>query len=193
MGLIRAKRVVALCLWGMIVVAGPAGAAEIARPTPDDLLRSVQVLEREAASAAGSDRARVLESKMTELSRAAAQRLARETGIRLSTNTSLPGVRGQEINRWIGALNERTEGRRCDLVRVAYALAISRLALLKPSPTGQHVDRALNELRLFWALKPDAPYAPRNCMSPHSPDRSIASEAQLRINSLETTAQDPRS
>jgi hypothetical protein len=47
------------------------------------------------------------------------------------------------------------------------------------------VDRALHELRLFWALAPDAPYAPRNCMDPMAAHRSIASEAQARIFSIE--------
>jgi hypothetical protein len=190
MGLSRKNIFIALLFWGFS--ASHATATESKRWSPEELLRRVQVLERDTVSTADPAQARALESRMKELSTDAARRLAQETGIRLSSKPALPGVRGQEINRWIGALQARPQEQRCDLVRLAYALAISRVSLLK-SKTGQTVDRALNELRLFWPLNADAPYAPRNCMSPQVPGRSIVSDAQSRLKSVERGAKDTRS
>jgi hypothetical protein len=99
-----------------------------------------------------------------------------------------PLSRAQEINHWIRALNSRRQDQRCDLVRLAYAQAVSRLVLMKASPRKLDVDRALHELRLFWALAPEAPYAPRNCMDPVAADRSIAAVAQDRIRAIESSA-----
>ncbi len=162
----------------MMIITGTlttVHASEETRWTPEQLLRTVQELEqRDGPSRDGK--------RLARLSRIATARLARETGMDASSGLS----RAQEINHWIRALNSRRQEQRCDLVRLAYAQALSRMALLKGSNQRLDVDRAIHELRLFWALAPDAPYAPRNCMDPVSAERSIASVAQARLRALES-------
>ncbi len=177
--------------------AGPQNAS------PRQLLRAVEVLEQTGISKSDPDRlTAVVDERMRRLSQVATEQFERETGLAVIDKPKTQGWSTKEMQIWISALRSRSQQQRCDLVRLAYAVALSRLSLMKasiPEPPsfpiraehrelpefGQDVDRALWELRYFWILQDGSSIAPRNCMDESFPAFSIIHEASARAHFIE--------
>jgi len=206
--LLRRLALVALTtLAALPATAGPGAGPESA---PARLLRTVQLLEQVGIHPAHHDEfAAILDARMRHFSSLAVESFEKEAGIPVIDPPAGAGWSTVEVSRWLAALRARPKPARCDLLRLAYAVSISRLSLMKASlaeppsfPIGSEqaaspefatdTARALWELRYFWVIPPDAAWIPTDCADRTFPDFSILHEARARIDFLENGATTPK-
>ncbi|NDD90510.1 hypothetical protein EBZ37_00265, partial [bacterium] len=168
------------------------------------ILQAIETLEQVAIDRRHHDSlAPLVDSRLSELSQIAVEKFQKETGIIVSDRPPDGGWNSREMNDWVRLLRTRSNQDRCDLVRLAYAVSISRLSLMKPSVPSppsfpledderetpeyaQDVQRALWEFRYFWVLRADAPWSARECMDFTYPKFSVVHEARMRLEFIES-------
>ncbi|MBU6376199.1 MAG: hypothetical protein KGQ59_09405, partial [Bdellovibrionales bacterium] len=184
-------------------LAGQAQSSDFAW-TPARILQAIETLEQVAIDRRQHDSlAPLVDSRLSELSQIAIEKFQKETGIMVSDRPSDGGWNAREMNEWARLLRTRSNQERCDLLRLAYSVSISRLSLMKPSISNppsfplqdqereapeydQDVQRALWEFRYFWVLRADSPWSGSECMDFTYPKFSVVHEARMRLEFLES-------